>query len=102
MIYLGAKYRSIFARALALWGFDSQVQMAYGECGEFITLAGRKQQGRGSDSEYIDEIADNLIMMTQMRNLFGPDKVDARIKYKMDRLEKKITMYEDLNKLGEV
>ncbi len=64
--------------------------MAFGECGEFVTLAGRMVQGRASEEDFIDEIADNILMMAQMRRMFGEEKVDARLAYKMDRLKSRI------------
>ncbi len=69
---------------------ESQIQMAFGECGEFVTLAGRMAQGRASDEEFVDEIADNILMMAQMRKIFGEEAVDKRVKFKIDRLKNRI------------
>ncbi len=81
---------NILRAATATWGKEAQLQVAYGECGEFVTLAGRAKQGRATDEDFIDEIADNILMMAQMRHIFGEEKVDARLEYKMSRLLQRI------------
>jgi len=37
--------------------------MAVGECGEFLTLVGRKAQNRDTVEDWISEISDVIIMM---------------------------------------
>jgi hypothetical protein len=90
MIKLDLNELTVLRSALATWGKDSQFKMAFGECGEFIALCGRQAQGRATDEEFCSEIADVFVMMAQMREIFGPEKVDAVIDYKIDRLKKKL------------
>lgn len=71
---------------VARYGPESQWAMALGECGEFIALEGRRIQGRLKPCDVIDEIADVTIMMRQMALIYGAEKVEARVKYKLDHM----------------
>jgi hypothetical protein len=67
---------------------DAQVNMAIEECAELIV---ELQHGRrGRDSDVPSEVADVIIMMYQMRVMFGAESVDERIAEKLDRLEGKL------------
>jgi hypothetical protein len=90
MIQFPAEYIAVLTEAREQWGDESQIQVAFGECGEFVTLAGRMAQNRAVDDDFIDEIADCMIMMVQMREIFGEAAVDARVAYKIQRLNRKL------------
>jgi len=79
--------------AIGLWGTDSQEQIAIGEIGEFLSLYGKKAQGRGSKSDWIDEIADVTIVIRQIALMYGPDSVRREIYRKMERLAKRISKH---------
>jgi hypothetical protein len=82
---------AVLTDAFKTWGYDSQLQMAFGECGEFIALAGRIKQGRCSDNDMISEIADVTIMMRQIgKMLFNEERIQAMIDYKMARLANRL------------
>jgi NTP pyrophosphatase (non-canonical NTP hydrolase) len=76
--------------ALETWGKHEQEQMAVGECGEFLTLFGRKVQGRATDEDFIEEIADVMVMMEQMALIYGYDQVQYAVDHKMRRLGEKL------------
>jgi NTP pyrophosphatase (non-canonical NTP hydrolase) len=82
-------------RAIRVWGVDSQEQMLIGEIGELLTLFGRRAQGRVIDSEMVDEIADVTIMITQMAQMYGPEQVEERIAFKLDRLNARLDRWEN-------
>lgn len=90
MIHLDPNESVVLLGALKAWGKESQFKMAFGECGEFITLCGRQAQGRATDEEFISEIADVFVMMAQMREIFGREAVDKMIDFKIDRLKRKL------------
>lgn len=50
-----------------------------------VTLAKKLNASPVTDAEIIDEIADVLIMVGQMRFRFGETEVDQRIIYKLNR-----------------
>ena len=71
-------------------GKQFQINMAIEECGELISAL--MQQGRGRDTNVIEEIADVLIMTYQLRLMFGASEVDRIIIEKMKRLEKRVSI----------
>lgn len=77
----------IMLGALRSFGSEQQEQIAFGECGEFVALAGLKAQGRLTREQAIDEIADVLIMMRQMAHVYGLEDVNRRIEFKLNRLD---------------
>lgn len=79
--------------ALDTWGEHDQKAMAIGEVGEYLTLVGKQVQGRATDSDWISEIADVMIMMEQMAKIYGYDKVQKEIDYKTNRLANKLYEY---------
>jgi hypothetical protein len=84
------KQEAILQAAIDTWGVNSQMMMAFGECGEFVALAGRHVQGRLTPEAIIDEIADVTIMMRQMAKIYGLRAVEQRIEYKLLRLQLRI------------
>jgi NTP pyrophosphatase (non-canonical NTP hydrolase) len=76
--------------AVETWGVESQTAMAIGEIGEFLTLIGRKAQGRLTLEEVHSEIADVIIMMKQMAKIWGENQVAEQITYKVGRLKQKL------------
>ena len=92
-----AEQETILQQAVDLYGYATQEQMAVGECGEFLSLFGRRVQGRSNDSEFIDEIADVTIMMRQMARIYGVKEVQARIDYKLSRLKERMRIHLERN-----
>ncbi len=79
--------RNIYADAINTWGNDAQILKAKEECLEFVLVCLYHEQGRATDSEVIDEAADALITLRQVRLILGPALVDAAIERKLKRLE---------------
>lgn len=71
-------------KAIDLEGKQFQIDLMEEEAGELIIALARLRRGR--ESNVIEEIADVLIMASQMRTMFGPDAVDSVIAFKMERL----------------
>jgi len=83
------KKNSIYKEALDAWGENLQITLAQEECAELIhALCKFKRTGQTVD--VIEEIADVLIMMEQMKLIFGEWHVDNAVKRKLDRLEERI------------
>jgi phosphoribosyl-ATP pyrophosphohydrolase len=80
---------SIYQRAIDAFGEENQINKAIEECAEFISAV-IKPHKPGEAERIVDEIADNIIMMNQMRLMFGKDVVDERIAFKLARLEQLI------------
>lgn len=78
----------LFDKALAKWGLDFQMGCATEEMGELITAINQYKRGRLTEEQVIEEIADVIIMMGQLRYYFGEDLVDDMIIHKMGKLKK--------------
>lgn len=86
--------KDTFAKAIRVWGEESQTQMAIGEIGEFLTTFGRLAQKRCTKEDVIDEIADVIIMMTQMALINGEEAVKERIRVKIAKIKGRLEKYE--------
>lgn len=76
---------SLFEQALDKWGQASQIDMVLEECGELI--AALVQWRRGRKVNVIEEIADVLLVVHQLRLTFGPEQVDSVANWKLARLK---------------
>lgn len=90
-----SQHLEIMDRAIKIWGTHAQKMMAVGECGEFLAEFGREVQHRSSQDKMIDEIADVIIMMTQMARIYGYEEVVKRVQEKMDKVVKKLDKEKD-------
>lgn len=90
---------TIYQRALNLWGEQAQLNMAIQECAELIVALTNINRNRGLDKIHnvVDEIADVIIMMEQMRLVYGDELVDAAIRKKLARLKERIEYGEGHN-----
>lgn len=83
-----ARIKEITPKAVNKWGSRAQMTKACEELAELqVQLCKKLNNSPTTTEQVVDEIADVIIMSLQMRMLFNPDAVDARIKYKLDRLE---------------
>ncbi len=83
-------YDSIFKQALEEYGYDTQCAVTIGEIGEFLQLFGKEVQGRVTEDEWIDEIADVMVMLRQMALIHGAEAVEQRFHEKVMRLKHRI------------
>jgi NTP pyrophosphatase (non-canonical NTP hydrolase) len=87
------QYDDIFLKAIHTWGGNAQEMMAIEECSELIKAIckfNRKPTTGKEFTDLIDEIADVTIMMRQMAIIVGPERVEERIKFKIERLKKRL------------
>lgn len=79
-------------------GYRLQESVAIGEIGELLSLFGREAQGRATEEEWVDEISDCLIMITQLMIMRGrQEKVLNRIRQKMSILPSRKVLHGDTN-----
>jgi NTP pyrophosphatase (non-canonical NTP hydrolase) len=81
--------------AYALWGIQTQYDIAVEECAELIQVICKIRRGKDAKYELIEEIADVYIMARQMALIVGQENVYDVIDRKMERLKKRIQ--EDCN-----
>jgi len=88
----GVCNKSIYQRALNLWGYEAQLNMAIEELGELIVkLAKLRRLVNGSNEDDVaSEIADVEIMMAQLRLMIGNELVEKAKRKKLVRLEERV------------
>jgi phosphoribosyl-ATP pyrophosphohydrolase len=77
------------AEAVQKWG-SFQIDMAIEECAEFIVAAEHFKRSR--DNNVAEEIADALIMLTQMALMFDTQTVQEIVNKKIDRLKYRLSI----------
>ena len=82
--------RKTLAHAINHFGVEGQINKAVEEMGELITELSRRNLSRFDKDRVAEEVADALIMLEQLRIIFGASKVDGYIAGKLERLEKTI------------
>lgn len=86
--------KNVYQKAIEKWGVDAQVDMMQEECLE-LALAIRKHRREPTKErfeDFIDEVADVIIMANQMQNVEGwQEKINERIAFKLNRLNARIS-----------
>ena len=83
----------IFKRAIANWGIQSQIDMFIEESSELTKAFMKLRRARGSEDEarclkdVVEEIADVMNCIEQMRYYFGETEVDLVREKKLERLK---------------
>lgn len=82
--------KSTIIRAINHFGVECQIDKALEEMGELIVELSRRRSTRCDAERIAEEVADALIMLEQLRIIFGASKVDGYVAEKLERLEKRI------------
>lgn len=81
----------LYRRCREKWGNEAQIDMAVEEAAEMIQARMKlKRNGQTPMEHFIDEIADVIITVNQVRHIVGINKVNERINFKLDRLAQKL------------
>lgn len=75
---------------LMRYGKDNQIDMCIEECAELIDALCKFKRNRIGFKNVCSEIADVMIMATQMAMVFGEQKVTEIIAMKLDRQKKRM------------
>lgn len=87
---MNEKQKTTLVHAINHFGVEGQINKAVEEMGELITELSRRNLSRFDKDRVAEEVADALIMLEQLRIIFGASKVDGYIAEKLERLEKTI------------
>ena len=90
---LPSNFDLICAEATRLWGTEAQEAVAIGEIGELLTMFGRRAQKRDTPEQWVDEIADVLMMANQLAIIHGKDAVEERLAQKVEKLRFRLAKY---------
>ena len=93
--------KHILQKALETYGGDKQTWKCQEEIGEYLQAIGKMkstaeiyqkgtEEWREAYSNLTEEIADCIIMLEQMKILYGAAQVNTWIHYKLDRLERRL------------
>ena len=82
--------KSICRAAIAKYGISQQVAMAHEEMGELVVALHHLKRGKATVDDVITEIADVTIMIYQLAEMFGVEKVQAEIDRKLKRLSERM------------
>jgi len=82
--------RETFRAAVETWGIDAQADMAEEEAAEFIVASKHYARGKVDVDELVDELADIRIMQEQLAEFIGRERVERRVREKMNRLRERL------------
>lgn len=80
----------IYRQAIKRYGVEAQTKMAVEEMAELTNALMKLSRGRVSDVAVIEEIADVVIMSTQLAIIFGEKQVLKEIDLKTERLRQRL------------
>ncbi len=86
--------KTIYERALILFGEDKQLDQTGEEFAEFIVAINHFKRGRVGKEKLAEECADAENMIAQVRLIVGGDAVDKIKSFKLDRFEKVLAALE--------
>jgi NTP pyrophosphatase (non-canonical NTP hydrolase) len=81
---------NIYQEALKKWGVEAQIRQATEEAAELIVVLNHNWRGRADADLVAAEIADVQIMMEQMAEVFGTEKVVLARREKLERLRERL------------
>lgn len=87
---MNEKQKTTLVHAINHFGVEGQINKAVEEMGELITELSRRNLSRFDEDRVAEEVADALIMLEQLRIIFGASKVDGYVAGKLERLKKTI------------
>ncbi len=84
---------SVIERAIKTFGVENQLWMVIEEMSELAKEICKHKRGFDNANNIADETADVLIMLEQVKIIFGISrKVNERIEYKLNRLENRLAV----------
>lgn len=87
------KRKELYKELMETFGYHKQMHVAVEEMSELTNALMKRERGRASDDEVIDEVADVIICMEQLARYFGVDKCVAAKLRKLRRLEARLETY---------
>ena len=82
--------KTIYRKLLAMNGYIGQMHVAIEEMAELTNALVKKERGRATDDDVIGEIADVIICVEQLADIFGVNKVVEMKEAKLRRLAARI------------
>lgn len=81
----------LYKDCVDFWGIERQVRMMQEECAELILAGSHYLRGRKTgEEEIIEELADAQLMINQIKQYVGEDKVKHMMDIKSDYIKGKL------------
>lgn len=77
----------LYRRTLATWGEQAQHDQTIEECAELTAALLHYRRDKAGAAHVIDEMADVILMLGQLRWMFGCEAVDKAVERKRAKLE---------------
>lgn len=87
------KLKEVCKKAVKHYGEESRKQLAIEECSELIQALCKDMRGKKHNVE--EEIADVLIMINQLFNIYDMEKMDYWLNKKIERLNERMDTSQD-------
>lgn len=85
--------KKILHKAIEKWGRDTQINKIQEEALELSLILNQRtcptKDPEQMEASLYDELADMKIMMAQAEILFDADRINERVKFKLDKLQSK-------------
>lgn len=85
--------KEILLKAIEKWGRDTQINKIQEEALELSLVLNQRncptKDPEQMEASLYDELADMKIMMAQAEILFDADRINERVKFKLDKLQSK-------------
>lgn len=86
--------KDVLQRAWEQWGTTDQLFQLFEELAETILAVNHHRRGRNTTEDVYSELADSIIMITQLSIMLGQDDglgdVENHIEHKIKRLDKRL------------
>lgn len=80
----------LYNELMDTFGYEHQMHVACEECAELTNALMKKERGRATDDEVLDEVADVIICMEQLALHFGVAKAVEAKERKLQRLKERL------------
>jgi NTP pyrophosphatase (non-canonical NTP hydrolase) len=91
----------LYEDCIDFWGFEKQARVCQEECAELIVAISHILRKRDcAVEEVVEELADVCLIVGQMVNYFGPERVMSAFEFKVDKLVERLEKYKKGGKDG--
>lgn len=88
--------------AIDRWGIEHQKTKCIEEIGELLSEMSREQDSRTTKWLIAGEIADCMILLQQLRIIYGKSRIDSMLEIKANRLAERLGLTEEKELTEEV
>jgi len=89
--------KELFKDCIEYWGEDAQYRQAIEELGELVVAVAHYLRRKDSESQLhvVEETADVYLMLNQIMEMVGRERVMKMVLYKANRTNEKLKLYKE-------